>query len=222
MKFLIHTIPERMWYVNKYLAPILKAGGAQYDIYSDIRHEGNLISTMRSFLYYGNDLMRGNTWHLQDDILFCRDFVRRCEDISDEWPVVCGTCYILDKNKLDKKTLKPSNMWWSFPCIRIDDTLAYECADWFFREARDDPKYTIKVMQGRYDDYFFKEFLCRFYPRMDILNVNPNLVDHIGCLLGGSSISNDTSSLGDRRAVGFVDEDLYEELRESLRKEGRL
>lgn len=214
-----------MWYVNKYLLPVLKTAGVKYDIYNDIHHDGNLESTMKSFLYYGDpdNLYYGQTWHLQDDILFCDHFVDRCAAIDEEWPVVCGTCYILDKHNLHEKILKPREMWWSFPCIRIDDILAFECAQWYFSKARQDPKNSLKVMQKRYDDWFFKTFLEEKYPKMDIYNVYPNLVDHVACLLGGSNIGNDSPQLlGDRRAAGFEDEWLFEDLKESLRKEGRL
>ena len=227
MKFLIHTIPDRMWYVDRYILPRFKGSGATVDIYNDIHGDGNLISTMKSFLYYSDETKgsKKSTWHLQDDILLCHDFVERCSEVDDSYLVVCGTCYYLNKENLHKKTLKPHNMWWSFPCIRINDRIAYECARWFFDRGRFEKRFKMHIEAGRYDDLFFRTYLQEHYPRIDCLNMYPNLVDHVDCLLGGSRVGNDwqlKEGGGSRRAVGFEDDYLFDELVRSLKREGRL
>ena len=88
MKILIHACPQRMWYVQEFLAPALQAQGAdEIEIWNDAEGRGNLASCMASFAARTGD---GGTWHIQDDVLPCRDFVERCRQ-NDEG-VVYGFC----------------------------------------------------------------------------------------------------------------------------------
>ena len=88
MRILIHAVPERMWYVNEFLVPSLEAQGADnIEIWNDTEHQGNLAACMESFATRKGD---GGTWHLQDDVLICRNFVERCRDLDDG--IVFGFC----------------------------------------------------------------------------------------------------------------------------------
>ena len=73
MKVLIHACPQRMWYVEEFLAPNLRSQGAEVEIWNDVQGIGNLYACMESFKRRLGD---GATWHIQDDVLPCRDFVK--------------------------------------------------------------------------------------------------------------------------------------------------
>ena len=77
-QYLIHTYPKRLWYVEQYLIPSMLAQGidkASIIVYNDVNKEGNLLSCMKAFASVNND--DNGTWHLQDDVLICKDFKER-------------------------------------------------------------------------------------------------------------------------------------------------
>ena len=211
-KYVIHACPERMEYVMEYMLPSLR----RQDIYDisvrcDTKHIGNLKSCMRIFASMPE---AGGTWHLQDDVIICRDFKTRTEELSED-DIICGYAWTNDDNVEKVGYVKPQDMWWSFPCIHIPNGLARECADWFFNVAKDDPKYTSYVKQKKYDDYFFLEFLKEKRPDCRVLNLKPNLVDHIDYLLGFSVVNKERRH-APVRAKWFEDSDLVDELADKL------
>ncbi len=74
-KYMIHACLARMWYVEEFLIPSMLEQGIEWEsitIWNDAQRRGNLIACMDSFLSLaGSD---GGTWHLQDDVIICRDF----------------------------------------------------------------------------------------------------------------------------------------------------
>ena len=65
MKILIHAVPERMWYVEEFLIPALRAQGAEkIEIWNDTEHRGNLAACMDAFAAREGD---GGTWHLHQE-----------------------------------------------------------------------------------------------------------------------------------------------------------
>ena len=77
MKVLIHACPKRMWYVEGFLLPELKRQGAdEVEVWNDTEGKGNLRACMEAFAARGTG--DEGTWHIQDDVLLCRDFVERC------------------------------------------------------------------------------------------------------------------------------------------------
>ncbi len=88
MNILIHACPQRMWYVNDFLIPELARQGVdRMEVWDDTEKKGNLRACMESFAAREGD---GGTWHIQDDVLPCRDFIKRCRE-HDEG-VVNGFC----------------------------------------------------------------------------------------------------------------------------------
>lgn len=189
MKFLIHACPQRRWYVDRFLVPSLKAQGAEnIEVWCDIEKKGNLKACMESFAARSGD---GGTWHLQDDVIICHDFVERCEE-HDEG-VVFGFCCRNFNDRLDAYgDVYIPDAWNSFQCVRIPDQYARECADWVFSEAwrKESASMELPILWdlNKGDDTFFHEFmLCRHgYETAE--NLKPNLVDHIDHLIGGSSL----------------------------------
>ena len=189
MKILIHAVPERMWYVNEFLIPVLRAQGAEsIEIWNDETHEGNLAACMASFAAREGD---GGTWHLQDDVLPCRDFVKRCRDLDEG--VVFGFCCRNFNDRLDAfgRVYAP-DAWNSFQCVRIPDAYARECASWVrsMRWEKESPAPELPILWqvGKGDDTFFHEFLQCCHPTEIVENVKPNLVEHVDWIIGGSTL----------------------------------
>lgn len=213
-KYLIHTYPKRLWYVNEYLIPsMLKQGIKEEDIsiYNDEKGEGNLRACMNAFASVPDD--DKGTWHLQDDVLICKDFKERTEWYDHG--LVCGfSSNLYDGGAADKKgAVHRENMWFSFPCIRIPNKWARDCAYWVTHYIIGNPVYERFWISGKNDDWAFRTWLRETVPDCVALNIMPNLVNHVDYLLGGGS--------GGKRekpvtAQYWTDNDLVEEL------EGRL
>ena len=184
-RYIIHACPQRMDYVDKYLIPSMKSQGiSNIDLRCDDCDIGNLSKCMEIFESMRGD---GGSWHLQDDIVICRNFKSITEQYDDGKTVICGFVWDLDENVNYTGYVSPEHMW-TFPCVYIPNRLARECADWFYSSARDNPKYKLWAMEGRYDDFFFQEFLINKYPNDKVLNLKPNLVDHVDYLIGGTLV----------------------------------
>ena len=219
MRYMIHSAPQRQWYVDKFLVPSLLEQGIpenEITVRCDYAHRGNLLACMDAFRYCGENTADG-TWHLQDDIIISRDFAKVTKEYNKG--VVCGTVITNwgpDSTKFGVQPVK--ELWYSFQCIRIPDALAGECAMWFFTDAskRRDSKYRNRVLRNKHDDDFFQYFLFEKYPNMEIVNLNPNIADHIDYLIGGTLINADRKS-NINRAVYWNDEDLVEQLEAKLK-----
>lgn len=183
-------------------------------IWLDEQNQGCLKSCMAAFKSLPE---QGFTWHLQDDIVVCRNFKELTEKYQIYAPVVCGYCY--QKNIACPAGLNhPMYMWYSFPCIKIDNKLARECANWFYKYAIKDPKYTEYVSAGKFDDTIFREY-CRehYIEKYIVYNLKPNLVDHIDYLIGGS-IANSQRKDKITAAAYFEEPERVEELKDKLTK----
>ena len=216
IKYFIHACLQRMWYVEEFLIPSMKAQGideSQIKVKCDKNKLGNLVKCMEIFERMRGD---GGAWHLQDDVIICRDFKQRTEENSSG--LVCGYCW--DKDDGDQAGLVTAeNMWYSFPCIHIPNEIAQECAKWFFSYAQQSPRYASWVAARQYDDYFFNEFIRENYPNEQILQLKPCLVDHVDYLIGGTTLKKVRRD-EQTRAKWFDDLDLVDELAEKLKERG--
>ena len=220
MKFLIHACPQRMWYVEEFLVPSLKAQGAEnVEVWNDTEKKGNLRACMESFAARIGD---EGTWHLQDDVIICRDFVERCRE-HDEG-VVFGFCCRNFGDRLDAYgDVYISDAWNSFQCVRIPDQWARECAEWVMSEAWKEesgsPELPILWQLGKGDDTFFHEFMMCRHRYETAENLKPNLVDHVDHLIGGSSIQQWRDYLA--RSEYWNDYELINELKEGINRRNR-
>lgn len=187
MTVLIHACPERMWYVEGFLIPALEAQGAgSIEIWNDEDHMGCLRSCMEAFAARTGD---GGTWHIQDDVLISADFVRTARQYDDG--VVCGfaCAYFTDDVEQTGRVYMP-DAWHSFQCVRIPDPWARECAEWYFSGAWQaeslDPDLPALEAANKGDDGFFREFLLCRHGEGTVVNLKPNIVEHVDLLLGGS------------------------------------
>ena len=213
-KYIIHTCPERMWYVGRYLVPSMRAQDLDVEVRCDSKRIGNLEHCMQIFRSMPDD--NGGAWHMQDDVIICRDFAERTKEHDDN--IVCGFVIKFDGNLRYEGQTVPKTMWWSFPCIYIPNRLARECAEWFDRVASQ--KYADRTRTGKLDDWFFKKFLKINYSTYHVINLRPNLVDHIDYLIGGTVVNKDRNNKKVRSAY-FEDKDLVNELEEKLKSDTR-
>lgn len=217
MKFLIHACLQRLWYVTDFLIPMLREQGAEaIEVWNDTEHVGNLRSCMDSFLSRTGG---GGTWHLQDDVLPCRDFVKRCEENDDG--LVYGFCCRNFNDRIDAYgDVYVPDAWNSFQCVRIPDEYARECASWVYSGIWEKESTLIELpvlyKLGKGDDTFFHEYMICRHPHETALNLKPNLVDHIDWLIGGSALQQWRDYIA--RAEFFEDQDLIEELAQRIKR----
>lgn len=219
MKFLIHACPSRIWYVQEFLYPSLLAQGADpadVEIWNDAQGKGNLRSCMESFAARTGD---GGTWHLQDDVILCSDFLERCRRYDEG--VAYGFACRNFGDRLDAYgTVYVPDAWNSFQCVRIPDPWARECSEWVLSQAWEKEIYVAAELPvlwglGRGDDTFFHEFMNTRHAETVAENIRPNLVDHIDWLIGGSSLHDWRDYLA--RAEFWDEPELIDRLRESIK-----
>lgn len=217
MKILIHACPQRIWYVNDFLMPMLQEQGAEnIEVYNDTEKKGNLRACMDSFAARIGD---GGTWHIQDDVLPSRDFVKKC--IEHDEGLVYGFACRNFGDRLDAYgTVYAVDAWNSFQCVRIPDAYARECAAWVFgkkwQTESPSPELPIMWKLGNGDDTFFHEFMACKHPYDIAENLKPNIVEHVDWVIGGSSIQKWRDYIA--KAEFFEDQDLVSELKERVKR----
>lgn len=211
--YLIHACPKRIAYVNEYLVPSMLKQGIEREnilIYEDKFKLGNLQAFLAS-----SELVIHNTsgtWHLQDDIIISSKFKEVTE--SYDKGIVCGFC---NKYSEDLQIgLRPvRDLWYSFPCIRIPNTVLKRFVEWM-RRPEIQKKYRVYIEAGKFDDTLFRAFILERYPDKLIQNLCPNIVDNIDYLIGGSLIN--YSRTVDANSIYFDEQKEKLEFEESYRK----
>lgn len=216
-KYMIHCCLKRLWYVEKYLMPSMIEQGIGKDdiiLYVDANNDGCLKSHVKSFIEASKTQYSG-MWHLQDDVIICRDFKRRTEEYDDG--IVCGfqSQYDIDNLHFDGQS-NGKEAWYSFPCIRIPTSVITEYINWFNIYVWRDPQYGKWVKENKWDDTIWRIWLEQYHPYMPVLNLSPNLVDHIDYLIGGTTV-NPKRRYPIVRAINFEDCDLVDELERKLK-----
>lgn len=217
-KYMIHACPKRMWYIEQYLIPgMLKQGikDADITVYNDTNNDGNLESCLKSFLSVPEN--SEGTWHLQDDVLVSSLFKNYTEKYDEG--IVYGFSGYYDKTDTGiwypAGYVPPAQMWTSFQCVRIPNQTAHDFVKWFEEHIRHNPVYKDYVQTNSCDDWFFKLYCQSELKYSYILNLAPNIVEHIDQLIGGSII-NKLRENPIYRSRFWEEEELYEELKEQL------
>lgn len=189
-KYMIHTCKQRKWYVNEYLIPSMLEQGITKDqiiVMTDNDEIGILYATMQSFDWIGRtqdwlDVI----WHMQDDIIISDNFKRMTDNLYGD--IICGFCSKYDESK-KYGLVEKQEMWYSFPCIGIKNFFAKDCADWFFEKEMFKSENREKLKVGKYADLFFRNYIMQYQKPIRVFNSNPNLVDHIDWMIGGSIVN---------------------------------
>ena len=214
--YMIHTYPGRAWYVDEYLVPSMLEQGIEQDqiyVFNDEARLGNLKACMNSWLTLPE---QGGTWHLQDDVLICRDFKERTEENNSGFVAGFMRGYPLYNPEIPYGLINLVDMPWTFPCIRIPNKVARDCAEWILKWIIGNPVYTANTKDGNGDDWAFKLYAQNFLKDKKMLNLLPSLVEHIDWLIGGSSVG--SKRVQPTVAKCFDDQDLVKELKEKLWK----
>lgn len=185
-RYMIHTYPKRLWYVNDYLLPSMLAQGIDKDhiiVYNDSKGEGNLRACMNAFSQVENN--SHGTWHLQDDVLICKNFKTLTESV--DFGLVAGFSSRLYDGMGRIGAVKATDMWFSFPCIRIPNQYARECSEWVQKYIIGNFVYEKYWKDGVNDDWAFRTYIKEFHKDDLGINLAPNLVNHVDYLLGGGS-----------------------------------
>ena len=213
IKVLIHAYPKRMWYVDGFLVPELRRQGAdEIEVWNDVELKGNQVACMESFAARKGD---GGTWHIQDDVLLCRDFVERCRQHDDG--VVYGFCNVqFTDDPAQTGRVSVEDCWHSFQCVRIPDEYARDCAEWFWNgNGKNMDYYPFWIRSGKMDDSIFRTFLLDQHPDIYVENLKPNLVEHVDYIVGGSVLYPWRGHLA--RAHYWDDEELVEQLKKDVK-----
>lgn len=184
-KYMIHTYPGRKWYVDGYLIPSMEKQGidrSDIAVWNDVEGKGTLIACMESFSSMPNDDFE--TWHLQDDVVISEKFA----EVTDVQygMIVNGFCGRCDRHMVSG-IVQHGMKWLSFPCICIPNKLALECGTWFFDYAIHKDTYQQWIAEKRSDDTVFQMFVNFKHPNIKALNLDPNIVEHVDWLIGGST-----------------------------------
>ena len=206
MKYLIHTCSPRLWYIQQYLKPsLINQGIKEKDIiiWLDKCNLGNLKSFLNSLLILPDE---DYIWHLQDDIIICSNFKEQSEKYNNE--IICGYCCSYDNDICGE--VEPKDAWYSFQCIKIPTQIQKDFLKWY--QETGSIEHQDWVAANKFDDSFFHEYLKEYY-NGKILNLNPNLVDNIDYLLGGSIINNRKEII---KSKYFNEPELIENLKSQL------
>lgn len=215
MLIMIHACPRREWYVNDYLVPSLIEQGIDPEniaVWLDSDGIGNLASCIESFAQCAKE--KGDTWHLQDDVIVCRDFAERIKNVPPG--LALGFCVdIYERGAIVEGKTTAQYMWESsFPCIKIPNELGGEFVDWIINTAPKRPELRKLTSTGKKDDTLFWIFMQENHKDMPVINIAPHLVDHVDWLIGGSIINQWRGHIV--RSCRWTDENLIEELKRKL------
>lgn len=216
MRYMIHACPPRMWYVEEFLIPSMTEQGIPEDditVWNDAEMNGNLKAFLGSMEFCAGQ--PGGTWHLQDDVIISRRFAELTQ--ANNEGLVCGFhCTNFSWHPVTRGRVPANFMWYSFPCIRIPNDLGGRFLHWFNNVAMYRPAFEKQIQEGKGDDWFFLQYVMEEEKGLRVLNLMPNLVDHVDYLIGGTLV-NPARLIKINRAAFFEDTDLVDELEEKLK-----
>lgn len=221
-KYMIHCCPDRLWYIEGYLIPKMKEQGIkdeQIILFNDTEKLGNLKACMKSFKQSSTE--PGGTWHLQDDIVISKRFKELTEEYDNPNLITYGFSGYYDvrfDKFIDPGLVVPEKMWSSFQCEYIPNNIAGDWSDWMETGIIGNPVYRDYWKDGKGDDWWFKKYIQEKYKGIKfIVNLDPNIVDHIDYLMGGSII-NPQRNKPIYRARYWYEEDVIEDVTHWLAK----
>ena len=223
MKYMIHSCNSRQWYVDKFLVPsMLEQGIKEEDIYvyQDKECKGNL----KAFIESGKKAvelwgLEELVWHLQDDVLIASYFKDQTEGLITNsyltYMFICGFTTDYDDKRPAGPGFVEKDMWYSFPCIMIPNEIMNKFTAWYDVWVERDPQYGFWVRQRKGDDFIFRVYVESYFPSAPILNVAPNLVEHVDYLIGGTVV-NPQRKMKSVRSLYWEENDAVNELMDKI------
>lgn len=181
MNIIIHATEQREHYVRGYLIPELVRQGWDKDgILVWVDHgQGNIKAYLGSYSALPDS---GNWWHLEDDVVPDRRFFKFAQGLEAFPGIVCGFGAAQYYSLRDfGYALDPSEIFYSFPCIRIPCEVIKTFMCWL-EQVKGRFKRTIGSGAGI--DYLFRQYIMT--QDIPVFNFKPCLVEHIDDMLGGS------------------------------------
>lgn len=171
MKYVIRKVPERD---TSYLERLLHDA----DVYSDVLHVGAIQSFIGAI-----KKTRDNAVYVQDDMILCKDFVRRTQEYIDRYPnevIVFSnfshgarTCVAVKEG-----FYHPREGGWLL-CTYVPWDIGIGFAQWWIcgRWQRTVPgNRSQRWIKKQYDDIFFRQYLMEI--GKSVFVVVPNLAGH--------------------------------------------
>ena len=216
--YVVHTSPKRINFVQEYMIPCFKRYGiTDIIIWNDEKMEGQLHAWTKcaEWIVLNKQEFDG-TWHLEDDVIPCKNFKTISEDKAKDGIIVQGftTNYKFADFKGKTGIVSVKDLPYGMQCIYIPNFYLkgyiYFVSEFVNKGAYKKRQYDCGTL---YSDNVFRGFL-RKYCRNAVVNVLDNcMVEHIDYLIGGRSVKQTSV---DRKATKF---DNYEEV--ELLKEWR-
>ena len=219
VKYMIHTCTAREEYVKNILVPsLVKQGIKKSEIYVwlDEYSVGNLASFVKSCKWIGSTQEEdASIWHLQDDIVPSSRF----KGVTDHWCAGIANGFCNEQFEGERTNyignVPVSGSWFSHPCKLIPNKIAKRFADWY-ESGEAEKLFPEYVESGKCDDSLLRRYLLAHEPNIPVINLFPNIVDHIDFLIGGTVINKQRDG---KRQAYWRDEELdkaVEELKAKL------
>ena len=219
--YLIHCCNQRFWYVKNYIIPSMMLQGIPAEnifVYKDHNEIGNLRAFVDSCNRTSIQCKKKNidgVWHLQDDIIISDDFARKTQLYDNG--LVCGfTCAYDKKPEEGYFHIYEQKMWFSFPCIRIPTKILSEFAEWANGNLWQSKYFKSMIRRNKGDDLVFREWLIDNYPDLTVLNLAPNVVNHIDKYIGGTVCNKQREENQDTMSIFWEDHGELKKLQEFL------
>ena len=221
MKYVIQSCSSRLWYVQNFLVPdMLSQGIKESDIC--VLNDDDSLGCLWHYIRTCEIVLRKypnepGVWRLQDDVLISSTFKEATEAAPKD--IVCnGYLATEESDDYDKVGLVAvKDYWYSFPCIYVPNEITRGFLEWFKYKVVREGKHSKQLQKRKYDDYFF--WLSMQAQRKDalILNMYPNIIQHVDYLLNGSVV-NQKRKAGKAKAYYWLETEREEELAQRIAK----
>lgn len=216
MRFIVRCFYPRMWYVNNFLIPSLERQNIHPDVIMDDGRMGNL----RGFVYTMDYIARlyppnDATWVLQDDVLISSRFADVARSVNKDVLTCAFASKLGDGDRVKFTGFQPMRRsWMSFQAIMIPNRYCAPFVEWFDTVVKKGDFFRKYYESNKADDFFFQRFLWEKYPNDKVLNLCPNIVEHVDGIIGDSYCN--PQKIGRNVSKYWFENDLKNKLKEDV------
>jgi len=222
--YVIHTSPKRIDFVQGYMIPCFERYGIKdIIVWNDVKMEGQLQAWTKcaEWIVMNKPDYEG-TWHLEDDVVPCKNFKAIADSVSAEGIIVQG--FVTNNPFADFKgktgKLPVQCLPYGMQCIYIPNFylkgFIYFVDKYVNTGLYHKRQYDCGTL---YSDNVFRG-LVRKYCKDSCVNILEDcMVEHIDYLIGGRSIKK--QKFTDRRAIKFDNYEEVELLKRWVEQEGK-